>query len=58
MGGDADVRANVQYVDALRKAAKEAEKEALNRWATDGSPACHSIIDTGSASEGTHAGLA
>ena len=27
---------NVQYVDALRKAAKEAEKEALGLWATDG----------------------
>ena len=27
---------NVQYVDALRKAAKEAEKEELGLWATDG----------------------
>lgn len=27
---------NVQYVDALRKAAKEAEKDALGLWATDG----------------------
>lgn len=27
---------NVQYVDALRKAVKEAEKEMLGLWATDG----------------------
>ena len=27
---------NVQYVDALRKAVKEAEKEQLGLWATDG----------------------
>ena len=27
---------NVQYVDALRKAAKEAEQEELGLWATDG----------------------
>lgn len=27
---------NVQYVDALRQAAKEAEKEELGLWATDG----------------------
>jgi len=27
---------NVQYVDAFRKAAKEAEKDALGLWATDG----------------------